>query len=142
MPSISKYSSIVYRFGQIYFDEQLAPYGIGCGQQFFLLHIAQNPGINQFELAYKDHYDKGTCARAVKKLEELGYIIRRADEKDRRITKLYVTKQGLEVVNRVLEVLKEWYEIITDGMDEDERDLVAQLMRKVAGNASHYIRGR
>lgn len=35
MPAISKYSSMVYRLSQIYFDEQLAPYHIGCGQQFF-----------------------------------------------------------------------------------------------------------
>ena len=66
MPAISKYSSMVYRLSQIYFDEQLAPYHIGCGQQFFLLHIYRHPGINQYELAYQDHYDKGTTARAVK----------------------------------------------------------------------------
>ena len=58
MPAISKYSSMVYRLSQIYFDEQLAPYHIGCGQQFFLLHIYRHPGINQYELAYQDHYDK------------------------------------------------------------------------------------
>lgn len=48
MPAISKYSSMVYRLSQIYFDEQLAPYHIGCGQQFFLLHIYRHPGINQY----------------------------------------------------------------------------------------------
>lgn len=142
MPNISKFSSMVYRFGQIYFDEQLAPYGIGCGQQFFLLHIAQNPGINQYELAFKDHYDKGTCARAVKKLEELGYITRRVDEKDRRITKLYATEQGHEIVIKVKDVLKEWYHILTEGLDHEERILVAQLMQKVANNASVFMRKR
>lgn len=142
MPSISKYSSMVYRFGQIYFDEQLAPYHIGCGQQFFLLHIAQKPGINQYELAMIDQYDKGTCARAVKKLEEQGYIDRKVDENDRRITKLYVTKRGQEIVKIVQNILFEWYTILTEGLNREEQIAVATLMGKVANNANVFIRNR
>lgn len=62
-------------------------------------------GINQYELAYQDHYDKGTTARAVKKLEEQGYVLRRSDEHDRRITKLYVTKKGEAIVDMITKCL-------------------------------------
>ena len=71
MAHISKNASIVYRSSQAFFDETLAPYHIGCGQQFFLMRIYEQPGISQFELAETGSFDKGTCARAVKKLEEL-----------------------------------------------------------------------
>ena len=76
MAHISKNASIVYRSSQAFFDETLAPYHIGCGQQFFLMRIYEQPGISQFELAETGSFDKGTCARAVKKLEELGYLRR------------------------------------------------------------------
>lgn len=68
MAHISKHTSIVYRSSQAYFDETLAPYHIGCGQQFFLMRIYEQPGISQFELAETGSFDKGTCARAVKSL--------------------------------------------------------------------------
>lgn len=139
MPVISKYSSMIYRFGQIYFDEQLAPYHIGCGQQFFLLHIFRHPGINQYELAHIDRYDKGTTARAVKKLEEQGYIIRKSDELDRRITKLFVTKKGETVVRVIQDVLRNWHAILTEGLDDDERACVENLLGKIANNARGYV---
>ena len=140
MPAISKYSSMVYRLSQIYFDEQLAPYHIGCGQQFFLLHIYRHPGINQYELAYQDHYDKGTTARAVKKLEAQGYVLRRSDEHDRRITKLYVTKKGEAIVEMINQVLADWHAIITDGLSDEECEVTARLMGRVAANAAAFVK--
>lgn len=140
MPAISKYSSMVYRLSQIYFDEQLAPYHIGCGQQFFLLHIYRHPGINQYELAYQDHYDKGTAARAVKKLEEQGYVLRRSDEHDRRITKLYVTKKGEAIVEMINQVLADWHAIITDGLSDEECEVTERLMGRVAANAAAFVK--
>ena len=84
--TINKNASIIYRLSQIYFDAELSPYRIGCGQQFFLLRIYDFPGINILDLAQKGYFDKGTTARAVKKLEELGYVRREIDENDRRIS--------------------------------------------------------
>ena len=140
MPAISKYSSMVYRLSQIYFDEQLAPYHIGCGQQFFLLHIYRHPGINQYELAYQDQYDKGTTARAGKKFYEQGYVLRRSDEHDRRITKLYVTKKGEAIVEMINQVLADWHAIITDGLSDEECEVTARLMGRVAANAAAFVK--
>ena len=44
MAHISKNASIVYRSSQAFFDETLAPYQIGCGQQFFLMRIYEQIG--------------------------------------------------------------------------------------------------
>lgn len=139
MPAISKCASIVYRFGQMYFDEKLAPYHIGSGQQFFLLHIYRNPGISQEELASFDRYDKGTTARAVKKLEDQGYILRRCDEKDRRFMKLYVTQEGEAVVTEIYRILNDWNAVLNEGLDAQEQKLVSKLMEKIAQNADRHI---
>lgn len=139
MPGISKYSSIVYRISQIYFDDRLAPYQIGGGQQFFLLRIYDSPGINQYQLAQKGHFDKGTTARAVKKLEDLGYIKRIVDENDRRFTKLYVSDKGKPLIQAIKEVVNDWYDILVQGFDEVECKIVDALMRRVADNARQYV---
>ncbi|MEG0330443.1 MAG: MarR family transcriptional regulator [Longicatena sp.] len=140
MQEISKYASIIYRNGQMYFDEKLAPYHIGCGQQFFLLRIHDNPGLNQYELAAQGMFDKGTTARAVKKLLELGYIRREIDEEDHRISKLYVSSKGEPFVVIIREMIKEWHLCLTSNLDEKEKDLVDQLMKKLADNASETMK--
>lgn len=135
MPTISKCASIVYRFGHMFFDEYLEKNHIGSGQQFFLLHIYEHPGISQEDLAHIDHYDKGTIARAVKKLEQEGYILRKSDEKDRRFMKLYVTKDGEALVMKIQEIIKQWNKMLTEGLSDEEQVLVSNLMEKIAQNA-------
>ena len=135
MPTISKCASIVYRFGHMFFDEYLEKNHIGSGQQFFLLHIYEHPGISQEDLAHIDHYDKGTTARAVKKLEQEGYILRKSDEKDRRFMKLYVTKDGEAIGMKIQEIIKQWNKMLTEGLSDEEQVLVSNLMEKIAQNA-------
>lgn len=130
MPGINKYASILYRISQIYYDEQLAPYHIGSGQQFFLMRIHKHPGISQQELAEKGFYDKGTTARAVKKLEQENYIIRKADENDKRIIRLYVTQKGESLMPIIDQVIADWRGIITEGMSKEEADEIEKVCRE------------
>ena len=87
----TKFTSIIYRLGNRYYDRELARHQIGCGQQFFLLRIYENEGISMYDLAKTGYYDKGTVTRAIQKLEELSLIRCQVDEADRRIRHLYTT---------------------------------------------------
>lgn len=141
MPSINKYASILYRISQTFFDEKLAPYHIGSGQQFFLLRVYLHPGISQQELAEKGYYDKGTTARAVKKLEQEGYIYRKVSNHDKRITQVYVSKKGEAIVPIIVEAIGQWKDIITNGMSEQEIEMMENGMRIVSDNARAYAKG-
>ena len=60
MREISKYASMIYRCGQIYYDEYLTPYHIGCGQQFFFFVFMKSPGFHRmnwhlWECTTKEH---------------------------------------------------------------------------------------
>ena len=90
--------SIAYRMANRFYDRVLAPWGIGCGQQFFLLRIYEHQGISMYDLARMGLYDKGTVTRAVQKLEELGYVRCEADEHDRRFRRVVATVRGGAVV--------------------------------------------
>ena len=142
MPGINKYASILYRISQTYFDEQLTQYHIGSGQQFFLLRIHQHPGISQQELAEKGYYDKGTTARAVKKLEEEGYIIRRTNDQDKRVIRLFVTKKGEVLIPIIIKAIADWRTIITEGMSEEESIKIENGMKEIAMNARMYAKGK
>lgn len=140
MYNINKYASIMYRISQAYFDDTLTNYHIGSGQQFFLMRIHDMPGISQLEIAEMGHYDKGTTARAVKKLEDEGYVYRIIDEHDRRISKLYVTPSGEELVMVIVTMLHDWYDFLTLEFDDEEKIVVEKLMSRIADNAQKYCK--
>ncbi|MGL5752897.1 MAG: MarR family winged helix-turn-helix transcriptional regulator [Paraclostridium sp.] len=81
---IGKYISQIYRKGRTFINKELVQQDMGSGQFMFLIQLYKQDGINQEELTEKLSIDKGTTARAVKKLEEEGFVIRLKDESDKR----------------------------------------------------------
>lgn len=136
---ITKHISVLYRTGQIFFDKRLKPFGIGCGQHVFILRIHENPGISILELAQKGYYDNATATRAVKKLEQKGYIKIVADSKDKRIKRLYVTEKAKELIEFNYEIKEEWMEIIMKDMKEEERRKLTVQLKSMSENAYQYL---
>lgn len=137
--TLGKYTSIMYRISQTYYEERLKRFHIGFGQQFFLLCIRQNPGIGILELAQTEYFDKGTTARAVKKLEEQGYVVRETDQEDKRISRLYVTDQADPVIEATADMLESWLDLLTEGFTEEEKRQAENLMERMADNALNYV---
>lgn len=59
--------------------------------------IAQYEGMTQKELTDKMLRTKGATSVMIKKLEKKGLIIRREDERDARVFRLYLTEKGERV---------------------------------------------
>jgi DNA-binding MarR family transcriptional regulator len=136
---IGKYISIIQRLNNAYFANQLSSYQIGCGQQFFLLQIFKKPGMSLHELASFGHYDKATATRAVKKLEEEGYVVTEMAQEDKRIRRIYVTEKATNVVGKTLESVNDWADIILKGFTNEERDAAEQMLIRMACNALDHI---
>ena len=137
--SFSKHISILYRCGQSYYDDVLREYGIGCGQQFFLLRISQLPGISLLELAQIGNFDRGTATRAVQKLDELGYIRRVGDPNDRRVVRLYATEKARPVIEATLAARQRWNDILTQGMTSQQCEVAQTLLVAMSQNAHCYV---
>lgn len=139
---IGKYASMMNRLSHIYYDGELAVYGIGGGQQFFLLQIAEMPGISLLSLADEGHFDKGTTARAVQKLEQLGYVRRISDERDRRITRFFVTESAWPAIQATWKVVERWRSALTRDVPQEEQAAVERIMGKMAENAYGMVKGK
>lgn len=136
---LNRYISVLYRMSNPYFDRQLHEFQMGCGQQGFLLHISKHPGISFQELAANGHYDKATATRAVRKLEELGYVRLEKDQKDHRIRHIYLTEQANPVMDAAESCLEEWQTVITKGFTKEEQQTAEELLERMAGNAHHHM---
>ncbi len=132
--NIGKYISQLYRRGGIFITKRMEKYNIGQGQFMFLLELYIEDGRNQEELSKVLKIDKGTTARAIKKLEEEGYIERFKDEKDKRSNKIYLTQKGRDVKESIFSVLDEWERKMSEHLDESEKELMIKLLKKVCLN--------
>ena len=73
-------------------------YQLSKGQYLYLIRIFENPGIIPDRLAEMIQADRTTAARAIKKLEEKGFIRKEADDVNKKIRRLFVTEDGAKLV--------------------------------------------
>ena len=73
-------------------------YQLSKGQYLYLIRIFENPGIIPDRLADMIKVDRTTAARAIKKLEEKGFIRKEADDVNKKIRRLFVTEDGAKLV--------------------------------------------
>ncbi len=136
--SIGKYISTLYRSGNAYFSKEFSKYNIGSGQFFFLTYLYANDGVIQEEISYNLNVDKGTTARAIKKLEEEGYVYRKVDEEDKRAYKVYITDKALSIKEGIYATLKKWNSIIAYGFSEEEKEITLRLLQRMVENQKRY----
>ena len=138
--ALGKYISILHRQGNAFLTRKYGKYNIGSGQYMFLIQLYANDGLNQEELSSRLNIDKGTTARAIKKLEDEGYVIRETDEEDKRAYKIFLTEKAKEIKEGFFEILGQWNYILTSGITEEEVQTVLNLMKKIADNnfSTHY----
>lgn len=138
--ALGKYISILYRQGNAFLTKKYSKYNIGSGQYMFLIQLYGKDGLSQEELSSRLNIDKGTTARAIKKLEDEGYIIREIDEDDKRAYKIFLTEKAKEIREGFFKILGDWNNILTSGLTAEEVEIVLKLMKKVANNnfSSYY----
>jgi DNA-binding MarR family transcriptional regulator len=68
---------------------------VGPAEFGTLVLCEQNPGMAQFQIAAALDIDKASVVAVVDRLEELGWLLRRRSNHDRRRYGLYLTAEGL-----------------------------------------------
>ena len=131
---IGKYISLIHRKGKCFITKEVSKFGIGSGQIMFLIQLYRKDGISQEELSENLHIDKGTTCRAIKKLEEEGFLIRSRDENDKRAYKLYLTEKSKEMEENIKNILYEWERHISKGLSEKEVEILFSMLKKICIN--------
>ncbi|WZL71735.1 MarR family transcriptional regulator [Clostridiaceae bacterium 35-E11] len=115
-------------------DIEFREINMARGQYLFLVRICENPGINQETLSNLLKVDRTTTAKAVKKLAEKDYILRKQNEKDKRAFALYPKEKGL----KIYPFLRKEEDLSTknalNGFDQEEREKIYGLLKKMRRN--------
>lgn len=78
--------------------------------------------------------DKGTTAKALKKLEDEGLVKRSVDENDKRAYRVYLTADGKDIIKDIRNVLLDWNDILTSDFTEEEKKIALNLLQRMVEN--------
>lgn len=140
--SIGRHISILYRYGSCYIGKELEKYNIGKGQYTFLVTLFRYDGIRQEDLSELLNIDKGTTARAIKKLEEEGYVVRKINPEDRRSYGVYITDKARSIGEDILNTLNKWNDVISIDFTKEEKELSLDLLKRMTENAVKFKKGK
>jgi len=124
--------SLIRRNHVIALNTRLRPLGLSAGQFPILMFLSRKEGIPQETLARHFHLDKATIARAVRRLEDDGFVCRRIDPGNRRAYGLFLTGKGKGIMDELLAIEAAWEEELLAVLPEQERDDVIRMLRILA----------
>lgn len=110
-------------------------YGINQTGLDVLLFLGYNPEHNTArDICEIRGVKTGIVSVVVEQLIQKGYLERREDEKDRRIQRLFLTKESYDIVRAGEKIRKETHGLLCEGMTTEEKDTITRVLCKVAEN--------
>jgi DNA-binding MarR family transcriptional regulator len=106
----------------------LADGGAHPGQVFCLRVVAGSDGITQRDLAEELHIARPTVTRMLQGLERAGLVERRSDERDKRLTRVYLTERGRELEAKVRAVAATYVRDTLGRLPAQDRRELARLL--------------
>ena len=91
----------VSRLRRMMFDRALAPLGITRSQWWVLAFISRKDGLPQTQLANELDVGKVALGALIDRLESAGFVVRRTDPIDRRVKRVFLTKQAGRFLRRI-----------------------------------------
>lgn len=120
---------------QKYMKSKIKNYDFGHNVRY-LMFIYDNPNCSQEDLVNMFSQSKGNIAKALKKLEDLGYVKREIDPQNRRKYMLNTTERGNELVPKYRQISKEWENKV--GITDSDEELRKRIM-EIAVNGMKLI---
>ncbi len=102
----------------------------------YIMFIYDNPNCSQEDLVNMFSQSKGNVAKVLKKLEDLEYIKRKIDPKNRRKYMLTTTEKGNELVPEYRRISKEWEKEV--GITDSDVELKKRI-KEIAINGMKLI---
>jgi DNA-binding MarR family transcriptional regulator len=108
--------------------------GLLFGQPPVLFTLWEQDGQMQTELARHMHRTPATVTTTLVRMEQEGWVQRRRDEQDRRVTRVFVTEKGMDIRPEVEAMLHQLDLQTFAGFNETERTLMRRFLLQMERN--------
>lgn len=108
--------------------------GLYAGQDGVILALAASDGLPAGSLAQKLGVKAPTMTRTIGRMEAQGFVERRPDAEDARLTKVYLTETGRNSVSEIESSAASCDELATRGFSEKDIRSLVRLLKAIESN--------
>lgn len=119
-------------FGKIF--QQLSSSGVHPGQLPMIKLLGKQGGLSQKEIAQRLKTKPPTVTVSLRRMENAGFIERRPDEKDQRVTRIYLSPGGMDIYEKMNIMLEHNEKCLLKGFTESEVCLVQRFLKQMLEN--------
>jgi MarR family transcriptional regulator for hemolysin len=121
------------------FDRAMARHRLTHSQWWALMHISQNPGASQTDLAQFMQMTRGAAGKLLDRLEAQHWIERRPDPTDSRVRRVYPVESG-GISNTMTTEASRLYQAILGDLSRDEKVQLLAALRHMHVNAQSSLK--
>jgi DNA-binding MarR family transcriptional regulator len=128
---------LLMKASHIYFSknyEKISAKGLHPGQVPMLRLLANQGGLSQREIAARLHVKPPSVAVSIKRMESAGLVVRSADTKDQRVTRISLTQKGEEILEDIKKDFGRSQDILVQGFSEAEECLLRRFLLQIIKN--------
>ncbi len=111
--------------------------GLYRGQPSVLQALWEQEGLMHTDLARRLQVQPATITKMLQRMEKAGFVERRPDPSDQRVSRVYLTGAGRAVRADVQQVWRQLEEEAFAGFAHAERDLLRQFFLHIRENLKH-----
>ena len=115
-------------------NEVLDEIGLHVGQPMMLKLLYKEDGLSQSILAREMVVTPATASSMVKRLEKGGYLIRKRDAEDERVSNIYLTEKGREVSSQLEDMQNKMEQMIFAGFSDEEKKTMRSFLERIMKN--------
>ncbi len=108
--------------------------GLFRGQPPLLFALWEKEGLTHSELAGHLHVQPATITKMIQRMERAGFVERRPDAEDQRVSRVYLTDAGRNIRDAVEGALRQLEEQTFAGFSQEERTLLSQFLLRIRNN--------
>jgi DNA-binding MarR family transcriptional regulator len=103
-------------------------------QSWVILHLIRENGLRQADIAARMDVATVTISKLIDRLVARGFVERRADLKDRRTNRIFVTEAAQDMLRTMRSAQGEVDAIANSGIDHDELDITLRVLGRMRHN--------
>lgn len=105
--------------------------GVGPGGGIILMTLADAGRVSMNDLTKRVARDKSQMTRMIRSLETKGLVGREPSSEDARVSMVFLTAEGVEIVGELLQNVAEVIDLILEPISQSERRTMKDLLSRI-----------
>lgn len=133
-PRLGRLLAHVCRLHHTRADQRMEQIGLYRGQAFLLMNLSEQDNMTHSEIAERLKISPAAATKVIKRMEQAGYVERRTDASDERVSRVYLCDKGRALIAQIHETFGELERVLIAGLTEAEIQQMRTILTRMQAN--------